>query len=53
VGRDALDADARDVVLHDVTVDGERRRRRMFEGASTTSHADIRWLPRSGAAEHT
>ena len=29
------------------------RRRRTIEGASTTSHADIRWLPRSPAAEHT
>ena len=29
------------------------RRRRTLEGASTTSHADIRWLPQSPAAEHT
>ena len=29
------------------------RRRRTLEGASTTSHADIRWLPRLPAAEHT
>src|SRR5262245_53206439 len=28
------------------------RRRRTVEGASTTSHADIRWLPRSLVAEH-
>ena len=29
------------------------RRRRTIEGASTTSHADIRWLPQLPAAEHT
>jgi hypothetical protein len=29
------------------------RRRRTIEGASTTSHADIRWLPRLPVAEHT
>jgi YD repeat-containing protein len=28
------------------------RRRRTIEGASTTSHADIRWLPRLPVAEH-
>ena len=33
------------------SVDGPRRRR-TIEGASTTSHADIRWLPRFPAAEH-
>jgi hypothetical protein len=29
------------------------RRRRTLEGASTTSHADIRWLPRLPVAEHS
>ena len=28
------------------------RRRRTTEGASTTSHTDIRWLPRRGVAAH-
>ena len=50
-GREALDAVF--VAWHfDASVRGPRRRRTL-EGASTTSHADIRWLPRLPAAEHT
>ena len=50
-GREALDAGSVACGL-DASVRGPRRRRTL-EGASTTSHADIRWLPRSPAAEHT
>ena len=50
-GREALDA-VFATCDSDASVVGPRRRRTL-EGASTTSHADIRWLPRSPAAEHT
>jgi hypothetical protein len=50
-GREALDA-VSVAWYFDASVRGPRRRRTL-EGASTTSHADIRWLPRSPTAEHT
>src|SRR5436190_5598662 len=43
---------ARDVVSPTQLAEAGPRRRRTIEGASTTSHADIRWLPRLLAAEH-
>ena len=51
VWRAALDA-VFDTWSFDASVIGPRRRRTL-EGASTTSHADIRWLPQLLAAEHT
>jgi len=51
MGREALDA-VSTTWYSDASVAGPQRRRTL-EGASTTSHADIRWLPRSPAAEHT
>src|SRR5215475_1591831 len=50
LGREALDA-VSITWYSDASVAGPRRRRTL-EGASTTSHADIRWLPRLPAAEH-
>jgi hypothetical protein len=51
-GREALDA-ARPTWYSERGTMHRPRRRRTIEGASTTSHADMRWLPQLAAAEHT